>query len=138
MPVIKKERAKMPTAKVKAEEKTQEPESEQVQKPKEEEMERADTDDLKREQRQKEWGTQFDKFLINCNQRKRLLTVTTSDKVFNVTKDGNVLEAMVEVVDRDFVCFLLGDSSKVWLNKSHIVSAKIVGNATNPRPAETS
>jgi hypothetical protein len=99
---------------------------------KEEEMSDKATDpDEKREQRQKEWGTQFDKFLINCNQRKRFLAITTLNPIHGVTKDGNILEAGVDVVDREFVCFSTNETNRVWINKSQLVSVRMIGNRPN-------
>lgn len=81
-------------------------------------------DELKRQgERQKEWGQQFDKWLINAARRNLIVELKLSCEYSGVTRDGNIVHCIPKRVDKYFVQVVV-DKVEVWVNKMHIVGCK--------------
>lgn len=99
---------------------------ESIDTPKEEE-----SADARKEQRRKEWGEQYDKWLIQCSFKRHIVEFKLAMNYPGVTKDNDIVTGIILRVDKDNIQILV-DHIELWLNKSWIVG----GRRVSGRPVE--
>lgn len=84
---------------------------------------RAANDDDRREQRYKEWGDQFDIWLIRAAKKQRAIVCIMDRELPGVTTNGNVLEGIPLRVDK-FNMQIQVDQEEIWIERSMMKTAK--------------
>lgn len=79
--------------------------------------------EAKKSQRQKEWGTQFDMWLIRSAKRKQLVELLLAIGYPGVTKEQNLVSCVPLRVDK-YMIEVAVDGAPVWLNKQWIIGCK--------------
>lgn len=70
--------------------------------------------------RQKEWGQQFDKWLINAARRGKTVEILLSLEYPGFTTDGNLITGIPKRVDKEFMQMIV-HGKEVWLSKAYFV-----------------
>lgn len=90
------------------------------------------TDEERREKRFKEWGDQFDIWLIRAAKKQRLIECILSSTLAGITKDGNIVEGIPLRVDKDQIQLLI-DQQEVWISRNLMLTAKHVAKSNKAR-----
>lgn len=77
----------------------------------------------KQDERSKEWGQQFDIWLIRAAKKARMVEIPLVYPIPGITKEGNVLAGIPKRIDRYMVQFDV-DGQEVWVNKQFFIACK--------------
>lgn len=84
--------------------------------------------DKRQEDRKREWGQQFHKWLINSARRSATVKFDMSEHIPGISDTVTSIIGIPKRVDRDFVQVVVGNQ-EIWVQLKYIVSCQQVESA---------
>lgn len=99
----------------------------QPETPTDEEESSVEETEVKKDQRQREWGQQFDMWLIRAAKRKQFVELLLCSPYPGVTRENNMVSCVPLRVDK-YMVEVAVDNAPVWLSKQYIIGCKPLGS----------
>lgn len=71
------------------------------------------------------WGTQFDRYLIDAARRKFKTKIVMNQPVVGWTSGGNTISGVLGTIDANFIRVVSEEGNEVWLSRRAIVSIEV-------------